>query len=361
MSGSGQAGAGSIRATQEEVLEPNLPIIDAHHHLRDPAGGTRYLFPEFLADLTSGHNIVATVAIEVGDMYRAHGPQELRAVGETEFLNGVAAMFASGKYGRTRACAGIVGMVNLGLGEQAGPVLDAHIAAAGGRFRGIRVSAFWDERYAPARIQVRRAALGQDTPAHLLLDPGLRAGFACLARRDLSCDVSIFHTQIPDLMDLARAFPDTKMIAGHYVVPLGLGPYAGKYKDIFGRWRAGLEELARCENVYVKLGGIRWAGVAVPGYSMGENGEFEVLPTWRESASAWRPYIETCIEVFGAKRCMFESNCPPEKAMCSYVGIWNAFKHVTAGCSAAERAALFSDTAATVYRLPKPSQAEAET
>ena len=340
----------------EDAIEPALPIIDPHHHVWDRAGRSRYLFPELLADLGSGHDVVATVAIECGDMYRADAAPELRAVGETEFLNGIAAMFASGKYGRRRACAGIVGMADLRLGDRVQPVLDAHIAAGGGRFRGIRVSALWHASYTPARIKYRRAALGQDTPEHLLLDPALRAGFACLAPRKLSCDITIFHAQIPDVIDLARAFPGTDLIVGHYAMPLGLGPYAGKYREVFGPWRAAVRELARCPNVHIKFSGIYYAGVAVPGYVVGENGEFAVQPNSSELAAAWHPYVETCIEAFGPQRCMYASNYPPEKAVAGYVVLWNAYKRIAAAYTASEKAALFSETAARVYRLPKPSE-----
>ena len=336
----------------EEAIEPDLEIVDPHHHVRDPVGRPRYLFAEFLADVSSGHNIVATVAIEVGDMFRAYGPPELRPVGETEFLNGIAAMFASGKYGRTLGCAGIVGFADLRLGDKVQPVLDAHIVAGGGRFRGIRMPGAWHESYAPARMKNRQATTGIVVPPHLLLDPGFRAGFACLSPRNLSFDVMVFHPQIPDLIDLARAFPGTNIIVNHYGAPLGLGPFTGKYKEVFVPWRAAIKELARCQNVFVKLGGLRKAGISIAGYVVGELGEFEVQPSSSEFAQAWRPYIETCIEAFGPTRCMFESNFPPEKVVCSYVCVWNAFKRATAGYSAADRAALFSRTAASVYRLP---------
>ena len=337
-------------AAVHEALEPDLPIIDCHHHLRD-APGMHYLFPEFRTDLSAGHNILATVGIEVGDMFAAHGAAELRPVNETAFLNGIAAMFASGRYGATQACAGIVGYADLRLGSRVQAVLDAHAEASQGRFRGVRVSAFWHKDYAPSRIKARREALGMDTPQHLLRDAAFREGLACLAPRGLSYDVSIFHEQTPDLIDLARAFPDTRIIAGHYVVPLGLGPLAGRHREIFPSWREAVRALAACPNVVVKLTGIRWAGVGVPGYAMDEQGGFLVKPSPGELATAWRPYIETCVEFFGARRCMFGSNFPPERALSSYVGLWNAFKIATAGYSSAERAALFHDTAASVYRL----------
>jgi len=334
----------------EEPIEPDLPIVDCHHHPRDTAG-LHYLFPEFHADLAAGHNIVATVGVEVGDMFAAEGPAELRPVNETAFLNGIAAMFASGRYGPTQACAGIVGFADLRLRSRVEPVLDAHIRASEGRFRGVRVSAFWNEQYAPQRIQTRRAALGLETPQHLLLEPAFREGIACLSARGLSYDVSIFYTQVSDLIDLADAFPNTRIIAGHYVAPLGLGPFAGKHREIFPLWRLAVAKLAKCQNVAVKLCGIRWAGVGIEGYALDEQGGFDSPPSSEALAIAWAPYIETCVAHFGANRCMFGSNFPPERVMSSYVGLWNAFKRATSAYSPTERAALFHDTAATVYRL----------
>lgn len=350
-----------LQVRLESALEPDLPIVDPHHHVRDPAGGPRFLFPELLTELSGGHNIVATVAMECGDMYRADGAPEMRPVGEVEFLNGVAAMFASGKYGPARACAGIVGFADLRLGARVEPVLDALIAAGGERLRGIRASAFWHEAYADGSIalsggakEARALVYGGGMPPHLLLDPAFRAGYACLGSRNLSCDVSIFQSQVPDLIDLARAYPDTNIVACHFVTPLGLGPFAGKYKEMFAPWRASVLQLARCPNVFVKLEGMRWAGVAVPGYTMGSDGRFEVQPDSSEFAAAWRPYIETCTEAFGPGRCMFGSNFNGERSVCSYVNMWNAYKRATVGYSASERADLFSGTAARFYRLSIP-------
>ena len=150
-------------APREEILEPSLPIVDPHHHLWDrrlnpaelppPRHGfenvmrlaPRYLWDELFADMTRGHNVRATVFVQCGSMYRADGPVALRPVGETEFVNGVAAMSASGVYGDVRACAGIVGHVDLTQSvATVSEVLQAHILAGGGRFRGIRHSASWD-------------------------------------------------------------------------------------------------------------------------------------------------------------------------------------------------------------------------
>ena len=321
----------------EEILEPALPIVDSHHHLRDRPGAY-YMLPDYLEDIQTGHNVRATVAVETSAFYRATGPVELRPVGETEFLNGVAAMAASGRYGPALVCAGIVGYADLKLGNRVKPVLEAHIAAGGGRFRGIRNPATWhtDKDFRHSRVEV---------PQNLLLDRAFRDGTVCLGKLGLSLDIWIFHTQISELLDLAKAVPETKFMLNHIGGPLGAGQYAGRREEIFKVWKAGMRLLADCPNIYVKLGGM---GMPVLGF--GFNGR-DRRPSSLELADAWRPYFETCIELFGTNRCMFESNFPPDKVSFGYSIFWNACKRFAAHYSAAEKAALFSNTAARAYRL----------
>ena len=318
---------------KEEIIDPERPIVDPHHHLWD-RGGARYLIEDMAADIASGHNIIATVYVEARSMYRAGGPEAFRSVGEVEFANGVAAMSASGGYGPAAICAGIVGHVNLLLGEGARPVLEAEIAAG---FRGIRHSSAWDADADVAGMYATR-------PKGLLLDPTFRKGFACLAPLGLSFDAWLFHPQIPELTDLARAFPDTKIVLDHCGGPLGIGGYANRREEIFLGWKASIQKIAKCPNVVVKLGGL---AMRLLGYDFHER----PMPPSSEEAAAWRPYIETCIEAFGAERCMFESNFPPDKGQCSYQVIFNAFKRIAAQYSDAEKTALFSKTAADFYRL----------
>ncbi len=321
---------------REEPLEPGLPIIDPHHHLWDHAGNP-YLFPDLQKDLDCDHNIVATVFLECRAMYRADGPEEMKSLGETEFVNGIAAMSASGAYGATRACAGIVGNVDLRYGAHAGALLEAHMAVAGGRFRGIRRGSAWHA----SGIKATSA----NPPPELLLDGKFREGFACLARLGLSFDAWLVHTQIDEVIDLARAFPDTTIILDHVGGPLGIGPYVGQRDAVFAEWSAAIRELARCRNVHVKLGGL---GMHTIGFDFHARAQ---PPNSEQLADAWRPYIETCIAAFGAERSMFESNFPVDKGTCSYQVLWNAFKRIAAGCSASEKSALFSGTANKVYRL----------
>jgi L-fuconolactonase len=325
------------RQSPEPILDPDLPIIDPHHHLWDRPQH-RYLLDAFLADVRTGHHIVATVFEECHSMYRASGPEELRPVGETEFVAGLAAMSASGLYGPTRVAAGIVGFADLTLGDRVEPVLEAHLRASGGRFRGVRHSAGWD---ASPVIGNSRTATGP----HVLLQSDFRAGLARLTALGLSLDAWVYHPQLDDVIDLARAFPTTPIILCHVGGPLGYGPYAGKGDEVFAAWHTKITILATCENVVVKLGGMLNRLAAY---------DFRALPAPVSSAELavyWRPYMETCIERFGADRCMFESNFPVEKMGVGWVTLWNAFKRIAEGASAAEKLALFSGTARRVYRL----------
>ena len=321
----------------EAIIEPERPIIDPHHHLWD-RGGQRYLIEEMAADIASGHNITATVYVDCRSMYRAKGPEAFRPVGEVEFANGVAAMSASDGYGKAQICAGIVSHVNLLLGDAAKAVPEAEIAAGGGRFRGIRHSSAWDADPDIAHMYATR-------PKGLLLDPTFRKGFAQLAPLNLSFDAWLFHPQIGELADLARAFPDTRIVLDHCGGPIGLGRFAGRREETFALWKASILDIAKCPNVVVKLGGL---AMRLLGYDFHERPR---PPSSEELAAAWRPYIETCIEAFGVRRAMFESNFPPDKGQCSYQMIFNAFKRIAAPYSEDEKAALFSKTASDFYRL----------
>jgi predicted TIM-barrel fold metal-dependent hydrolase len=342
----------------EPILEPDLPIVDPHHHLWDrPAGAVaqlpmqdhaftkiirdnpRYLLDEFLADLRSGHNIRATVFLECGAMYRASAPDALKCIGETEFVNGIAAQTASGIYGDVRVAAGIVGHANLRLGDQVEDVLRAHIHAGNGRFRGIRHSASYDED-----TNVLGMMSGRHPPG-LYRDPTFREGFKWLHRLGLSFDAWLLEPQLPDLIDLAHAFPDTQIVLDHVGTPLGLARYEGKREERFGVWKENIGKLARSENVSVKLGGLAMPFLGFPSFHAKPPASSEQL------AKEWKPYIETCIEAFGPSRCMFESNFPVDSGSCTYAVLWNALKRTAQGYSASEKTALFSGTAARVYRL----------
>ena len=326
---------------KEEVLEPDLPICDPHHHLwdlRPERIEPRYLLDEVLADLRAGHNIVSTVFIECGTMFKATGPEALRPVGETEFVNGIAAMSASGAYGPSRIAAGIVGTAELRLGARVADVLEAHIAAGGGRFRGIRCSATW---HASPEIPNHRTNPIPD----LYGDDDFRDGFAVLARYDLSFEAWCYQMQLPALTQLARTYPDNRIVLDHCGGPLGIGPYAGKRDEGLSEWRDNISAIARCENVVAKLGGLN---MEIVGFGWHER---DSPPTSEELLAATRPYLEHMIESFGPERCMFESNFPVDKVSSSYLVLWNSFKRLTANYSASEKARLYHDTATATYRL----------
>jgi len=318
----------------ETPLEPELPICDAHHHLweRPPHG---YLLDDLLVDLRSGHNIVSTVAIECRYGYRKSGPEELRPVGEVEFLEAVAQRAAANTAITNRIAGAIVGHANLALGDAVAAVLEAHRAASPKRFRGIRHSTTWDAS----------AALRSEAAPGLLADEGFRRGFGWLEKLGLSFDAWVYHPQLPEVAQLARRFPGVTIIVNHIGAPLGVGPYAGKRDDVFQEWSQGIATIAACPNVAVKLGGV---GSLRSGYDWHERA---LKPSSQELAQVLKPYFEHCIERCGVERCMFESNFPVEKSSNGYVNLWNAFKKITQHYSISERAALFHDTAARLYRI----------
>ena len=321
---------------EEETLEPDLPICDPHHHLWDHPQN-RYLLDDLLLDTNSGHNIVSTVFMECGSMYRADGPDSMKPVGETEFVNGIAAMSASGAYGSTHACAAIVSYADLNLGSAVGEVLDAHIAASP-RFRGIRHASGWDESDI-----VRNSHTNPSQ--HMLSDTTFREGFAELEKRQLTFDAWLYHTQIPELTDLARAFPNTTIIFDHFGGPLGIGPYEGQRENVFKQWQTDVADLATCPNVHPKLGGLV---MPINGFGFHKR----ALPANSdELVEATKRYYLHMIEHFGPERCMLESNFPVDKASCSYHVLWNSFKKMTADFSASERSSLFHDTAVRVYSV----------
>jgi predicted TIM-barrel fold metal-dependent hydrolase len=320
----------------EAALEPDLPIVDAHHHMWDRPP-EHYGLYELLEEFGGGHTVAASVFVECTAMFKADGPEMLRPVGETEYVNGVAAMSASGLYGSTRVCAGIVGYADLRLGVAVRELLEAHIRAGGGRFRGVRQQAQHD----PVLGSMAR----RTPPQGLLFDPDFRAGFAQLHPLGLSFDAYLYSTQLAELADLARAFPDTAIVLDHVGTPLGVGPYADRREAVYREWSSDMRALAQCPNVTVKVGGL---GMAHFGFGFETR---ETPPSSEDLSTAWRPYVGLCLEAFGPDRCMFESNFPVDKQSCSYTVLWNAFKRLAADLSPDEKAAVFSGTATRVYDL----------
>jgi predicted TIM-barrel fold metal-dependent hydrolase len=338
-----------LSLTKEEALEPQLPIIDPHHHFwntpqRDPQV---YLLEQLAADV-KGHNVRQTVFIECGSMYRVDGPEEFRVVGETEFVQGIAAESASGRYGDLRAAAGIIGTVDMRLGDRAGPVMEAHMAASHNRFRGIRHGGAWAEPgVLPTAAATPRLPNRPAIVQHLLLDSNFRRAFSYLQSYGLTFEGWVYHPQIAELTDLAKAFPDTTIVFNHLGGPIGVGPYAGKRSEVFAGWTTAVGELAKCPNVVAKVGGIQ---MVVNGYGWHER---KRPPSSDELLAANRDWYLYTIDHFGPTRCMFESNFPVDRLSCSYTVVWNQFKKLTSGFSGSERASMFHDTAMRVYRLPR--------
>ena len=333
-----------LALTPEPTLEPELPICDPHHHFWDfrteRMPYQRYLLHELAADIHSGHNVRSTVFIEARAMYRADGPEEMRPVGEVEFVQGLAAASASGLYGPGRAAATIVGHANLNLGDRVTPVLEALQAASPKRFRGIRHSVTWDPHPEVDNTAAHRM------PGQLASD-NFRAGARVLARMGLSLEGWLYFPQLPELADFAKAVPNLTIILNHIGGLLRIGPYANRDDEVMATWRRGIAAVAACPNVIIKLGGI---GMPRTGFDWHARSK----PIGSEElAASMAPLMTYCIEQFGPNRSMFESNFPVDKVSYSYNVLYNAFKRLSKGYSPAERAAMFHDTAARVYRIDR--------
>ena len=328
--------------TSEAPLEPELPICDPHHHLWDRRSARipyqRYLLDELVADTSSGHNIRSTVFIECRSMYRKDGPEEMRPVGEVEFVQGQAAMSASGLYGATRAAAAIIGHANLNLGDRVGPVLEALQAASPNRFRGSRHSVTWDP-HPEIENSAAHKAQGQ------LAGEQFRAGARVLARMGYTLEGWLYHPQLPELAAFAKAVPELTIVLNHVGGLVRVGPYASRNDEVMENWRKGIAAVAACPNVVVKLGGL---GMTRCGFDWHTR---ETPIGSEELAAGMAPFLTYCIEQFTPARSMFESNFPVDKVSFSYNVMWNAFKRFSKGYSASERAAMFHDTAARIYRI----------
>ncbi len=319
---------------EEDVLEPDLPIVDPHHHLW-LRGGYTYLMPELAADMDCGHNIAATVFAECHSMYRKDGPEEERSLGETEFVTGQAAMSASGEFGPARACAVMFGNVDITLGAAAEPLLERHIEASGGRFRGVRYSTGWD-----ADDRIRSVA----PESGMLVEDKVKEAASILARLGLALDSWLYHPQLDEVAELADALPDLTIVLNHVGSPILGGPYRGRRDEVFAEWRERIRRVGERENVYVKLGALP---IRMPDFA----GDRSLPPGSEEVAAAWRPWIETCIEAFSPARAMYESNFPVQKRWCSYQVCWNAFKRISQAATATEKVDLFAGAAARAYRI----------
>ena len=328
-----------LALTPEPTLEPEMPVCDPHHHFWDfrleRVPYQRYLLHELNADIYRGHNVRSTVFIEARSMYRSDGPEELRSVGEVECVQGLAAASASGTYGHARAAAAIIGNADLSLGDRVEPVLEALQAASPNRFRGVRRSASWD-RHPDVENRAEQGLLGSED---------FRAGARVLARMGMSLENTLYFHQLPELVDFANAMPELSIVLNHIGGLYRVGPYANQDDEVLPAWRDGIAGVAKCPNIYLKLGGVGQPRYGFDWYT------WEKPIGSEELAEALSPLMNYCIEQFGPDRCMFESNFPPDKVSSSYNVLFNAFKRLSKDYSHSERASLFHDTATGVYRL----------
>lgn len=323
--------------TVEPTLEPGLPIIDPHHHLWQRGAEDKYLLADVLADVDNGHNIVATVFIEFRTQYRTEGPDELKRVGETDFVEKIAAESATGKHGKVRIAAGIISNADLTLGAEVSRTLEGHLAASA-RFRGIRHSAAWIPDAESVGMRV-------GAPPGLLADAKYRQGYAQLKRYNLVYDAWQLMTQLPEVIDLARAFPEQILVLNHMGGILGVGQYGAKKAEFFEAWKKNIIEAAKLPNIVCKLGGL-----GTPRCGLGWS-DLPKPPSSETIAKESAPWFDHCLQHFGAARCMFESNFPVDRASFSHHLLWNGFKRYAAGFSASEKAALFHDNAKRIYRI----------
>jgi L-fuconolactonase len=315
-----------MMSLMEKIVEPELLIIDSHHHLIE-VSDNHYMMDELLSDVGSGHRIERTVFIEVGTGYRTEGPEELRSVGETEL---VVELDPKG------LIAGIVAYADLRL-PNVEDVYAAHKEAAAGRLRGIRQCLSWDA--SPDIIPMRW------NPPELCSNEQFRANFKKLPDWNLTFDAWLFHPQIPELIELAKACPEVTIVVNHLGGPICIGPYREGRDEWMATWRSNIKALADRPNVMMKLGGIGMP-IMTPGWHDLPGGA-----TSDQIVDGWRDDIHFTIDLFGVDRCMFESNFPPDRLSYNYVVLWNAYKKMVADASASDKAALFHDTASRVYRI----------
>lgn len=326
-----------LKRHQEPALMPEQRIIDAHHHLWDRPQ-SRYLLDELTADVGTGHQILATIYVQCRSMYRTHGDPKLLSVGEIEFANGIAAQYASGLYGNTRGCAGIIGFADLLLGHNVDYVLDHLVAAGGGRVKGVRNTTAW---HADSSIVSNPVP----PPANMLIETAFIEGTRRLGQRKLVLDIWAYHTQLEEVERLSQACPETTIVIDHIGGPLGVGRYHDKRSEVFNEWSAQIKKLALLPNLKIKIGGF---GLAVLGYDFHLR---ENPPTSDELALSWQKYVLTVIDAFGVNRCMFESNFPVDKGMFSYASMWNAYKKIVCKFTQQEKDYLFYNTAAETYSI----------
>lgn len=322
---------------QEEIVDPDRLIIDTHHHLWGADGALPYQLDDLWTDTQSGHRVEKTIFMECGAEYRTEGPAQLRSLGEVEFVREAASKSANDPEGRSQIVA-LVSHIDLTLGEAIEEIVERHEEESGGLFRGVRHAG------ACARREDGLMIAGK-APVGLYGLKNFRTGVDQLGRLGHSYDTWHYHYQMKDFIALARAVPNTLMVLDHFGTPLGVGVYADQREAIYKEWKRDIAELARCENVVAKLGGL-----AMPDNGFGWMGR-DTPPTSDEFKQAQRRYYLHTIDCFGPDRCLFESNFPVDKMSISYPVLWNGFKKIVQDFSEDEKQALFSETAMRIYRL----------
>lgn len=290
---------------------------------------------EFLGDAQDGHRVVQSVFIQCRTGYK-HGTLDSPALETTAIAHATHAN--QGQASTVRVGAGIVGYADMRGGAGIAPLLDAHIASGCGRFKGVRHIVSWADG---PEFQVE----GYPTSPGMMSTPEFGAALQQLAVRDLSFEAMVYHTQLGELATIARTHDDTRFVLNHIGLPLGIGAFSSLKDQAFADWRAGLQAVAGCENVYIKLGGMGMHMLGLPLDS--ETGPL----TSQRIAEAYRPYVDECVSAFGADRCMFESNFPVDRRRCDYRTLWNAFKRIASSYTEDEKDMLFSQTARHCYGL----------
>ena len=325
-----------LETVAEETIEPDLQICDPHHHLWKHPNST-YLTQEFLEDTSSGHKIASTVFVECMSEYYTDSPKPLAPVGETEFVEKLANKNIA-ESTETHIAKAIVGFADLLLGDSVEEIFDSHLEKSPDRFKGIRHACGWD-----SSDKIRNS---HTNPSRFLyLDKKFQKGFGKLFDYGLTFDAWLYHPQHEELIALAKSFPNQRIILDHVGGPLGIGPYENRKQSVIQSWQKTISQLAECENVVVKLGGL---SMATSGFEWHKKAK---PPTSHELAVATAPYFNFCIEKFGTKRCMFESNFPVDKISCSYNVLWNSFKRITSKFSEGEKRDLYHDVAANTYGI----------
>lgn len=323
-----------LDTVREDIIDPDRPIVDPHHHLWPAGTGLNYGLDELHADIDSGHNIVRTVFVECGAAYDTSRAAHLACTGETRFVAG------ESRRDPRHIIGGIVAKADLRR-DDLDEILDAHEQEAGDLFKGIRDAL--SHALHPETLTIPGRATKD-----LYADASFRRGVATLARRGLTYDSWQYHHQAREFLELARAVPQTTMVLDHFSTPLGVGPYATRTDEIFRQWKTDIADIASCPNVVAKLGGL-----AMPDNGFGWNNN-DTPATSDDVVRAQAPWYEHTIECFGPERCMFESNFPVDRLSLSYHVFWNAAKKFASAFSEPEKDAMFRGTAARVYRLTLP-------